>query len=286
MKYSFLVCAYNAEQYLKECLDSLVNQTIDKRKYEIIVVNDGSTDKTKKIASSYKGVKVVTQRNKGLAEARNTAFDASKGEWLLYVDADDYVSLDLLETIEKRSLKKYNFVQYNEVKEEEAAKKDKKVQANKMDDSIVSRAIRRDIMENYRFPGKYRFAIEDWDFYVHNIEILKPLDLTKKKCFYFYRYNENSLSKAAKVYRSRLEHAISIFENKRLRRMNLDNRVIGHHYEHLYMMARLWFPDLLPRVKAIKFKTRVSFATKLQFYVVKLGFMNWLIKRLVKKIDR
>ena len=286
MKYSILVCAYNAEKYLKECLDSLVNQTIDKSKYEIVLVNDGSTDKTVEIAKSFKGIKIVNQENKGLSEARNTAVKNSGGDWIIFVDADDYISKDLLQTIETANPIKENFIVYKEIKEEEADKKDSKRQANKMDDSIVSRAIHRSLFKSYSFPGKFRYAIEDWDFYVHNMHKLIVMDITDKDAHYFYRYNENSLSKAHKVYRSRLEHAITVFENDELRKNNLDGKIVGHYYEHLYMMARLWFPDLLERVKRIKYKTKVSFSLKIQYWFVKFGIFNWAIRGKVEKVEQ
>ena len=287
MKYSLLVCAYNAEKYLNECLDSLVNQTIDKSKYEIVVVNDGSTDDTEKIANSYKGVRVVNQENKGLSEARNTAIKNSGGEWIIFIDADDYISKDLLQTIENANPMGPNLIVYKEVKEEEAEKKDKKRQSNKMDDSIVSRAVHRSLFVSYSFPHKYKYAIEDWDFYVHNIKKLNILDIREKEgAFYFYRYNEDSLSKSSKVYRSRLEHAIYIFENEELRKNNLGENIIGHYWPHLYMMAILWFPDLLDRVKVIKYKTKTPLSVKLQYFIVKMKIFNKLIRRMQEKIDQ
>lgn len=287
MKYSLLVCAYNAQKYLKECLDSLVNQSISKLKYEIILVNDGSTDFTERIASNYKGIKIINQKNMGLSAARNTAVENSRGEWLIFIDSDDYVSNNLLKTIDDVDKKDKNFIIYKEIKDIKAEKEDKKRQSNKIDDSIISRVIHRDLFNWYSFPSKYRYAIEDWDFYVHNYDKLNILDITnKKEVFYFYRFNANSLSKAHRVYRSRLTHAISIFEDKELRNKNLNQEIIGHYYEHLYMMARLWFPDLLDRVKSIKFKTKISFFIKLQYQIVRLGVFNFLIRKSVKKINK
>lgn len=288
MKYSFLVCVYNGEEFIRECLDSLVNQDFPKSDYEIVVINDGSTDGTRKIVESYEGVRLINKENEGLSPTRNVAFNHARGEWIIYVDADDYVSTNMLKETDKalEGKEEINFIQYFERKDEIAKEKDEKVQSHKMDDSIASRAIRRDVMKDYHFPH-HKFAIEDWDFYVNNLHKLIPLDMSgNKEVFYHYRYNENSLSKAHKVYRSRLLHAIEVFENPKTRKLNLDQGIIGHYWEHMYMMARVWFPDLLPRVKAIRFKVPVRFAIKLQYWVVKLGFMNWLIKKTVTKVDK
>lgn len=286
MKYSILVCAYNAEKFLKECLDSLINQTIDKSKYEIILVNDGSKDNTQKIAQKYKDINIINQKNLGLPEARNTALKNAQGDWIIFVDADDYISLDYLQTIDNINHTDINFIIMNEIKEKKAAKKDKKIQSNKMDDAIISRIIHKDLLKTYLFPGKYKYAIEDWDFYVHNIKNIKALNATSTEAYYFYRFNKDSLSKSHKVYRSRLEHAITIFENKELRTNNLEENIIGHYYEHLYMMAKLWFPDLLPRVKLIKYKTKIKFSIKLQYWIVKIGIFNWAIRKTMQKIDQ
>ncbi|NQZ66152.1 MAG: glycosyltransferase family 2 protein [Mycoplasmatales bacterium] len=286
MKYSILVCAYNAEKFIKECLNSLVSQSINKKEYEIILINDGSNDNTRKIAEKFDDVKIFNQENQGLSAARNKAIQLSKGEWIVFVDADDYISLDFLEIAEKyKNDDSKNFIVMKELKDYKAEKIDNKIQQNKMDDSVAGRIIQRNLFDNYKFPSKYKYAIEDWDFYVHKIKEIKPLDLRNKKSFYFYRYNDQSLSKSNKVYRSRLEHALSIFENEKLRKNNLEENIVGHHYEHLYMMSKLWFPDLLPRVKKIKFRSKIRISTKIQFYIVKLGILNWIIRRTQEKKD-
>ena len=90
---SFIVPAYNAEPYLKECLDSI--QRLDKQGCgcEVIVVNDGSTDGTAALLSNYQkehaDVKVITQENKGLSAARNAGMEVAQGDYLCFVDADD-----------------------------------------------------------------------------------------------------------------------------------------------------------------------------------------------------
>ncbi len=89
MKLSFVIPAYNEEAYIGKCLDSVLSQ-IERGDYdtEIIVVNNASTDKTKEIAESFKGVKVVNETKKGLVPARQAGFKASKGELIANLDAD------------------------------------------------------------------------------------------------------------------------------------------------------------------------------------------------------
>lgn len=103
VKYSFIVPVYNTEKYLKRCLDSLVGQTF--KDFEIIIVNDGSTDNSKNIISEYEekynNIKVINQKNQGLSMARNNGVKEAKGTYLIFVDSDDYVETNLLKEIDK-----------------------------------------------------------------------------------------------------------------------------------------------------------------------------------------
>lgn len=99
---SVIVPAYNAEKYLRKCLNSLVNQT--KKDMEIITIDDGSKDDTLKILNEYKSkypdvVKVISQANQGQSVSRNNGIKAASGEYIVFVDSDDEIELDLLEKI-------------------------------------------------------------------------------------------------------------------------------------------------------------------------------------------
>lgn len=111
IKVSIIVPVYNVEKYLEKCLNTLVNQTIDK--YEVIVVNDGSPDNSQQIIDEFKRkypniVKSFIKENGGLSDSRNYGVKKAVGEYLAFVDSDDYVSVDA-----------YN-VMYNKAKEEDA----------------------------------------------------------------------------------------------------------------------------------------------------------------------
>ncbi len=89
MKLSFVIPAYNEEKYIGDCLTSVLRQT-KKTKYdtEVIVVNNNSTDKTAEVAGSFPGVKVVTEKKKGLSAARHAGYEASTGDLIANIDAD------------------------------------------------------------------------------------------------------------------------------------------------------------------------------------------------------
>lgn len=105
MKYSIIVPLYNCEQYIEKCLESLLDQNYE-GEYEVIVVNDGSVDGSlsivQKISVSSKGkIKIVSQKNKGLSGARNTGLRMAIGQYIIFIDADDYVENSLLKTVDQ-----------------------------------------------------------------------------------------------------------------------------------------------------------------------------------------
>ena len=95
-KFSVIVPAYNTEAYIARCLDSLVNQDIPERNYEILITDDGSTDKTGAIcdtyAAKYPFIHVTHTSNHGVSHARNTALEKCRGEYVMFCDSDDFVS--------------------------------------------------------------------------------------------------------------------------------------------------------------------------------------------------
>lgn len=98
---SVIMPVYNVEKYLKQCLDSICNQTF--RDIEIICVDDGSTDSSPDILKQYaekdSRIKVITQENRGLGGARNTGFKYATGNYVYFIDSDDYLDLNALEKL-------------------------------------------------------------------------------------------------------------------------------------------------------------------------------------------
>ena len=100
MKLSIIVPVYNVVDYLERCLGSLLAQDLPQNEYEIIVVNDGSTDNSGDIAQQYAdkypNITLINQANQGLSGARNTGIKSSKGDYIQFVDSDDYLEENVL----------------------------------------------------------------------------------------------------------------------------------------------------------------------------------------------
>ncbi len=105
IKISVVVPVYNVEGYLRECMDSCINQTLPD--IEIICVDDGSTDGSAKILEEYRAsderVRVIRKANGGLSSARNAGMKEARGEWIIFLDSDDYLSTTACERIWKEA---------------------------------------------------------------------------------------------------------------------------------------------------------------------------------------
>lgn len=102
---SIIVPVYNVEPYLRKCLDSIIGQTY--RDLEILVIDDGSTDQSGKICDEYaerdERIKVFHTENRGLSAARNLGLDEATGEWIGFVDSDDWIESDMYEVLLKKA---------------------------------------------------------------------------------------------------------------------------------------------------------------------------------------
>ena len=104
---SVIIPIYNTEKYLQDCLDSIEKQTLND--IEVILVNDGSTDGSEIIANEYcqrnNNFKLINQKNAGLSAARNAGIDEAHGEYVYFLDSDDYIAEDAIETLYSKAEK-------------------------------------------------------------------------------------------------------------------------------------------------------------------------------------
>ena len=100
MKVSIVIPVYNVEKYIRQCLESVINQTL--KDIEIIIVNDGTKDNSMKIVEEYlsdKRIKIINKENGGLSSARNTGMREAQGKYICFIDSDDFIDSSMMEEL-------------------------------------------------------------------------------------------------------------------------------------------------------------------------------------------
>ena len=200
VKISVIIPTYNVEEYIEDCLNSIINQTF--KDMEIICINDGSQDNTLKILKEYETkdsrIKVIDQKNKGAGSARNAGLNIAKGEYILFIDADDFIELNTLTELyglakEKNTdliiFKSKNFInnpnepfeeKYNEMEQIPSSFKNKVFSFkdllkdfSRIDVTIWTKFFKHDLIENVRFDEDVIFEDNlftiDYIFNAHRI---------------------------------------------------------------------------------------------------------------------
>lgn len=107
MRLSVIIPVYNSEKHLSRCLDSLLDQGLQQHDFEILIVNDGSTDGSRRIAEHYAQenacVTIINKKNGGAGSARNLGMDYAKGDYVYFIDSDDYLMPNCLDILLERS---------------------------------------------------------------------------------------------------------------------------------------------------------------------------------------
>ena len=212
-KISVIVPIYNVEKYLKQCLDSIINQTY--KNLEIILVNDGSTDKSGSICEQYKcmdnRIKLINKNNGGLSDARNIGLLNATGEYISFIDSDDFISLNMYEVLYNNIIKSksdivwcdYNIYITNQmIQKHNLFPEQKEYVINHLfakdlfnlyhlEAFVWNRLYKREIFKNVRFPVGRRCE----DGYIVIAILSKARKITViPEALYFYRKREDSLS--------------------------------------------------------------------------------------------
>lgn len=213
-KVSIVIAAYNIQDYIGRCLDSVINQTY--KNIDIIVVNDGSTDKTLSIINSYANnddrLKIIDQKNMGLLASRKVGFNHATGEYILFIDGDDWLELNAIE-IMYNSIKKdnYDIVQCKYFIKGDSGRvlKDidknlgvieadtliKKLLLSQINHNIWTKLIKMDYIKdnNIHFMEEITYG-EDLAF-TFELFMRKPKILIIENCLYNYFQRSDSLTK-------------------------------------------------------------------------------------------
>jgi len=315
-KISVIIPVYNVEQYIRQCLDSVVNQTY--KNLEIILVDDWSTDNSWKICDWYakkdKRIKVIHQKNADLSAARNAWLKIATGKYIWYIDSDDYVEIDIYEKL------------YDLIKSTNSDL----VICNwfiwKKDGSRV---------KNERFPDKKIITPDEalWFFYkwmyvwnkLYKADIIKNLEFVEtfaqdvvynftifqkikkiaclNECKYYYRYNEKSRQHTKKFRKNRyiylengINKEISYAHEKKL--YSLEKKLINARSEIMLKWLSYLALDKNPDTKDIEkllkimrdnlilfFKSKWRFAVKCFALIVCFNYkLASFLYKLINKI--
>lgn len=212
LKLSIVMSIYNAENYLEESLKSILKQ-VDASD-EVILINDGSTDSSLEICKIYKemyyqkNIIIINKKNEGVSIARNYGLKISNGDYILWIDADDWVSNEYINEIKKCIIETnadvilFDYYEVKKAKQKKISYKDKSCYINKNDimkdiaqDKFASTlwrlAIKRNIYNEIKFPDVK--TMEDYAIY-HELFYYADSCMYICKPIYFYRVLENSLS--------------------------------------------------------------------------------------------
>lgn len=206
---SIIVPVYKVEQYLKRCMDSILNQTY--KNIEVILVNDGSPDNCPALCDEYakidSRIRVIHKENGGLSSARNVALGIAKGDYVFFVDSDDWLALDTLEVLNEYLEKDYDMISFQRTYliEEKVVEKGEKnpkdmdvsqyIDASflgRYDFFVTTKIFKTEVFNNVRFLEGRNYE---------DLEIMHRLFLNMKKVvgldyflYYYWKGNEGAIT--------------------------------------------------------------------------------------------
>lgn len=284
MKVSIIVPVYNVEIYLRKCLDSLVNQTLDN--FEIIVVNDGTKDNSQSIIDEYVSkypdkVKAFIKENGGLSDARNFGLKKATGDYIGFVDSDDYVEETMFEKLYNKAISnnfdmvmcgvklvfENNNIPSKEVKlsiyKDITSKEEIQSSATHIYPVVWNKLVKRSLILNDNNTIEFKNGIwfEDVHWYLRLLPSLSNMGIVAEPLYnYLQRQNSITYTYNEKLYQliTNMEDIISYYKDKQL----YDE--YKEELEYLYVRyAFATFPKRLAKAKDYKkYMEGIDFALK------------------------
>ena len=262
MKYTIIVVNYNKEKYLKKCLDSIMNQTY--KKFNVIIVDDGSTDNSRNIIETYrkyKNVYIYFKDNTGVADSRNFAIEKVKTKYFTFVDSDDYIDKKLLETCDNYD--NYEILAFNNYLCSHNNKVKKDFPKGEITDKSKELIIKTFIDHNCLFLVPWGYIYKTDFFrknklkykkgYVHEDVYLTTMALLKSKKTisidfygYYYALTSNSIMRNKDYQRMKLRcdsilfyyDTLKEYFDKNIKDEELKKQIIGYYLQLLLYTGR------------------------------------------------
>ena len=279
VKISVIVPVYNVEDYLKECLDSILNQSL--KEIEVICINDGSTDGSLEILKDYQindtRVKVFSQQNKGLGCARNVGLEHAIGEYVFFIDSDDYIIEDTLFNLYSHAKEKnadmtlFKLLNFdNETRKTQPIKYFDIPFLKKYGESTFNcsdlgeklygvsvtapgKLFKREIIEKLRFPEKLIF--EDTPFVVESIFLCERM-LFVDEYYYMRRVRKDSITRSNF---SRFSDCIEIFNM-----VNDISRKYGYYDIYKELLFSRKYQNISTRFQEVNKRDKQEFFDKIK----------------------
>ncbi len=211
---SVIVPVYNIAKYLPKCIESIINQTYNA--IEILLINDGSTDESGKICDEYakkdNRIKVIHQNNQGISATRNTGIKASTCDYIVFIDSDDYINEDYLETL-YNCITKTNSdvasVNYNVIKQDGTilynGSKETELKENELitieGTNIIKELLSQKILKNFVWNKIYKKSIicefqvginyEDMAFTLEVLSKASKVSFINKSCYNYVKRDDS-----------------------------------------------------------------------------------------------
>ena len=245
---SILVPAYNVENYIEECIDSLLDLDTN---YEIIIINDGSTDNTKQILQKYKKIKyikIINQENMGIAHTRNNLLKNATGKYIFFIDSDDYINKEkfneLLKKVNNQDLILFNYNIFNN--------NNKKVKKNIFNEDFINIKKNKDLF--------FKLISKRNDLYLWTFLIKRELITKSNINFLPYLFEDLQFLINVIYYSKTIEFINLDIVNYRINRENQVTKV--HSYENI--SHRIIMSDLT--IKQVK---KYNLSNKLKILLFK-----------------
>ncbi|MBE5805366.1 MAG: glycosyltransferase [Clostridiales bacterium] len=290
IKVSVVVPVYNVENYIEKCLNSLVNQTLEE--IEIIIVNDGSTDNSENIIKKYsekyfKKIKYLIKENGGLSDARNYGIKYATGEYIAFLDSDDYVSFDLYEKMYNKAIEcnadyvecdfiwKYDDRELNDIGYVYKDKKEMMIFARVV---AWNKLIKRQIVVDNKieFPKGLRY--EDIEFFYKIMPYIKSFSFVKEPLIYYSQRGDSIINTQNERTRDIfivLKNVINYYKEKELYEKYKD--------ELEYIYIRLLLCSSFLRIVKIKNKKLRNKLLKETWYNLNNEFPLWKKNLILRK---
>jgi glycosyltransferase involved in cell wall biosynthesis len=294
---SIIIPVYNAEKFLKRCIDSMLNQSF--KDFELILVNDGSTDSSGEICDVYgahdERVRVYHLRNGGPSRARNYGMERATGKYITFIDADDYVNDHFSDTANKVCLKDYDLIvvpfsvvditekpiQFYQYKEKTFSRSEKKEEFLKeiwlgepLFGSCWNKWYKKSVIckSNVRFNQDFYIA-ED---YLFNLHFYRECQSAILVSYPYYHYVQHGDSVTSRIYYNRFEIAKTVYEEslKLLSDVNIHDYDSQSFVEEAYLsgVLRAMF-EIAKKENKLTFKDKIE---KLKKYISDQGVRDLL----------